>query len=57
MLAVLVVRTVVVGVVVVASVVEVELVDDESPLLASELGSAEVDVVVGVVAGRQLLDQ
>ena len=36
---------VVVVVGVVASVVEVELVDDESPLLASGLGSAEVDVV------------
>jgi len=30
-------------------VVEVELVDDESLLLASGLGAAEVDVVVGVV--------
>jgi hypothetical protein len=48
--AVAVVVVVVVGVVgVVASVVEVELVDDESPLLASGLGAAEVDVVVGVV--------
>jgi hypothetical protein len=45
--AVAVVVVVVVGVV--ASVVEVELVDDESPLLASGLGAAEVDVVVGVV--------
>src|ERR1035437_7927141 len=48
--AVAVVVVVVAGVVVVASVVEVELVDDESPLLASGPGSAEVDVVVGVVA-------
>ena len=46
--AVAVVVVVVVGVV--ASVVDVELVDDESPLLASGLGSAEVDVVVVVVA-------
>src|ERR1035437_5707608 len=48
--AVVVVVVVVAGAVVVASVVEVELVDDESPLLASGPGSAEVDVVVGVVA-------
>lgn len=43
------------GVVVVACVVAVEFVEDDSPVLASGLGSTEVDVVVGVVEESAVL--